>query len=129
DPDTGRRSADDGRRLGDLVLVVGEDVVDPAAVDIEAGPEVAQRHRRALEVPAREAIAPPRRAPLELTALPGALPEREVRRVTLVGLDLAAMTRPERVEGVAGEGAVVREGRDREVDVAVVADVGVAGLA
>ena len=49
DPDPGRRPADDRRGLGDLVLVVGEDVVDAAGVDVEprrrggAGPSPSTR--------------------------------------------------------------------------------------
>src|SRR4030095_15266430 len=61
-------------------------------------------------------------------AAPGRLPQREVGRVALVGLDLAAMAGPERVERVAGEAAVVGERRDVVVDVAIGADVGMAGV-
>ena len=128
DPDTRRRSADDRRRLGDLVLVMGEDVVDAAGVEVEARAEMAQRHRRALEVPAGEALAPARGRPLQLAALAGGLPEREVGRVALVGLDLAAMAGPQGVQRVPGQGTVVGERGDREVDVAGVAHVGVAGV-
>ena len=49
-------------RLRELVLVVREDEVEPAAVDLEHRPEQLLRHRRALDVPARPA-APPRRVP------------------------------------------------------------------
>src|SRR4029079_18387850 len=100
DPDTGRRSADDRRGLGDLVLVVGEHVVDAAGVDVEPRPEVLEGHRRALEVPAWAALAPGRRRALERAPRAGALPEREVGRVALVGLDVAAMAGPQRVERV-----------------------------
>ena len=68
------------------------------------GAEVPQGHRRALEVPAGEALAPARGRPLQLAALAGRLPEGEVRSVALVRLDLAAMARPERVERVARTG-------------------------
>src|SRR5207253_7547137 len=44
--------------LRDLVLVVREDVVDNARVQIEALAEVLRAHRRTLDVPAREARAP-----------------------------------------------------------------------
>ena len=53
--------------LGDLVLVVREDQVGAAAVDVEGLAEVAVRHGRALDVPARAARAP------------GALPRRLAR--------------------------------------------------
>ena len=117
DPVAHRRTARDRRRLGDLVLVVGEDVVDAAGVDLEARPEVAQGHRRALEVPAREAVAP-RARPAEDPALAGRLPEGEVGRVALVGLDLRSMARPQAVERVARQAAVVGERVDRVVEVA-----------
>jgi hypothetical protein len=45
-------------RLGDLVLVVRELQVDPAGVDVESLSQVLQAHRRALDVPAGEAVAP-----------------------------------------------------------------------
>ena len=38
DPEAGRDLAAERGRLGDLVLVVGEDVVHPAGVDVERGP-------------------------------------------------------------------------------------------
>ena len=44
--------------LRDLVLVVREDQVGAAAVDVERLAEVAVRHRRALDVPARAARSP-----------------------------------------------------------------------
>ena len=49
-------------RLGLLVLVVGEAQVDAAAVDVEGGAEVLAGHRRALDVPARDAPDPTARA-------------------------------------------------------------------
>src|SRR5438552_16177765 len=39
--------------LGELILVVRKDEVDPARVDVERRPEVPHRHRRALDVPTR----------------------------------------------------------------------------
>ena len=42
-----------GLGLRDLVLVVREDEVGAAAVDVEVEPEDLLRHRRALDVPAR----------------------------------------------------------------------------
>ena len=52
--------------LGGLVLVVGEDQVRAAAVDVEADPEQLLGHGRALDVPARAPWRPtasPRRCP------------------------------------------------------------------
>src|SRR5262245_63740842 len=47
------RRAEGRARLGDLVLVVREDEVDAAAVDIEGLTEMGVSHRRALDMPAR----------------------------------------------------------------------------
>ena len=91
EPRAHERLAGGGLGLGDLVLVVREDEVDAAGVDVEARPEVAHAHRRALDVPARPALAEGRR-PAGLARL-GALPEREVAHVVLVvlvGLDALA---------------------------------------
>ena len=48
----------EGLGLGDLVLVVREDQVDPAAVDVEGAAEILVRHGGALQVPAGPAAAP-----------------------------------------------------------------------
>src|SRR5262245_16042018 len=47
------RRAEGAARLRDLVLVVREDEVDAAAVNVEGLAEMGSRHRRALDVPAR----------------------------------------------------------------------------
>jgi hypothetical protein len=99
-PDVRRRPSDERRRLRDLVLVVGEHVVLAPGVDVESRPQVAEGHCRALEVPAREALAPAA-GPAEVPVRVGRLPEREVGWVTLVGLDLAPMPGPQVVQGVA----------------------------
>src|ERR1700751_4577116 len=84
-----------GARLRDLVLVVRELKVEPAAVDLEARPEVLLRHRRALDVPARPA-PPPRRVPPRVLARLVRLPEREIARILLqrVRLLLLHLVRP-----------------------------------
>ena len=128
DPQRGGDLAGQCRALGDLVLVVGEDVVDAAGVDVEARPEVAECHRRALDVPAGEALAPPSRRPAQQATLAGGLPEREVRGVALVGLDLAAMAGSQLVERVARQPAVAVECGDRVVDVARIGRVGKPGV-
>src|SRR5690606_16431061 len=61
-------------RLRDLVLVVREDQVRAAAVDIDRAAEVVRAHRGALDVPAR-APRSPRTRPARLAGL-GGLPER-----------------------------------------------------
>ena len=118
-----------GRRLalGDLVLVVREDQVDAAGVDVERRSEVGHAHRRAFDVPARPA-RPDRGLPGRLAGL-GALPQREVADVVLavlVGLD--PLPHPEPLGIEAGQPAVRRPRRDPEEDRAVVGPVGVAPL-
>src|SRR5690606_9329182 len=73
-----------GLGLRDLVLVVREDQVDAAAVDVERRPQILGGHRRALQVPAGAAGAP-RGRPGGLAGLL-ALPQREVARVALARL-------------------------------------------
>src|SRR6266542_2403197 len=100
-------------RLGDLVLVVREDEVGAAAVDVEGLAEVPGGHRRALQVPAR-AARPPRRLPLRLAGL-GALPQGEVQRVALAATLLA---RAHLVDLLPGQRAVLRVRPHVEPDVA-----------
>ena len=95
-----------GRRLRELVLVMREAQVEPAAVDVELGAEVAPTHRGALDVPARTARTP-RRLPGGVGRFVGlgALPQGEV-----AGIALAARIRVggrlHRVDLLMGQGAV-----------------------
>src|SRR5512147_495972 len=78
-------------RLRDLVLMVREDEVDAAAMDVEGLAEMLPRHGRAFDMPAgtprcRDAG---RRRPRRLAWL-RRLPQNEVHRVALVGRDLDA---------------------------------------
>ena len=103
------------QRLRALVLVVGEDEVEPPAVDPELRPELLRGHRGALDVPARATDAP-WRLPGRVLALLRRLPEREVAwillgRVRLLLLDLVGPLPRER--------AVRPEPLDPEVDVPV----------
>ena len=90
-PDAHEALAGRGLRLRDLVLVVGEDVVDAAAVDVEALTEQGHAHRGALDVPAR--VSPAEAGvPTDLVGT-HRLPEREVPDIFLgvvVGVDPAA---------------------------------------
>src|SRR5260370_30319398 len=80
--------------------MVWEHVVCATGVDVEPLAQKRHRHRRAFDVPAREARAP--RAGPELEAvLAGRLPQREVARVTLAGGDLAPWSGEQLVGGVA----------------------------
>ena len=67
--------------LGDLILVMREDQVGAASVDVEVLTQVLGCHGRALDVPTRAARAP-RRVPPRLARL-RRLPEGEVQRVVL----------------------------------------------
>src|SRR5690606_30787617 len=92
--------------------------------------EVAVRHRRALEVPARSA-PPVRGGPgrrRRLTRL-GRLPEREVERVALVrGRGRLVVARAEVLELLVGQLAVACPRADVEVHVARLAGVGVTAV-
>ena len=103
--------------LGDLVLVVREDQVDAAAVDVERLAQIAVRHRRALDVPAGPPGAP-RALPRRLARL-GALPEREVERAALLLADLDARARLQVVDALAPRACrSSAKPRHGEVDVA-----------
>src|SRR5919198_6071842 len=73
------RDAAVGLALRDLVLVVREDQVLSAAVDVDALAKHLEDHRRALDVPARPARAPGA-VPRGFAGF-GPLPEREVAGV------------------------------------------------
>ena len=102
-------------RLGELVLVVGEDEVEPAAVDLEGRPEELLGHRRALDVPAR-ATAPPRRLPPRVLVRLVRLPEREVARILLARVRLLLL---DLIGPLPGEPPVLGLPGDAEVDVAL----------
>src|SRR5438105_4089813 len=67
-------------RLGLLVLVVREDQIYASAMNVERRAEILGGHRRALQVPARAALAP-RGGPEGLTGF-CRLPQRKVAGVT-----------------------------------------------
>ena len=120
--------------LGLLVLVVGETQVDAAAVDVEGLAQVAARHGRALQVPARPAPTPGG-VPGGVGRLGGlgGLPQGEVTRVALVGLDVVielglVLGGGQVLQTLVGQGAVAGQGAHVVVDVAGLSDVGVAGV-
>ena len=115
-PVRGERLAAEALRLHQLVLVVGEDQVEAAAVDVEVPAEELHAHRRALDVPPRPP-RPPGALPRRLARL-GALPQREVARMMLQrrGLDPGAGQQLLRV--AVAELAVLGRLADVEVDVA-----------
>ncbi len=118
-------------RLRDLVLVVGEDEVDPATMDIdgadpEAFADLVEHHCRALQVPAWAAAAEGR-IPCRAHGLVfgrRTLPEREIPHVllgVLVGGHARAGLEIPLVQ--LGQATVVLEPRDRIVDRAVVTPI------
>src|SRR5690242_21531484 len=109
-----------GRRLGlgDLVLVMREDEVDAAGVDVERVSQQVDRHRRALEVPTG-APASPRRIPRgssRLVIRRRGFPEREVLRVLLGVIVLGDSRADSNLALVeSGQTTVLGESADREV--------------
>ena len=103
--------------LGDLILMMGEDVVDAAGVDVDTRPQVLGRHRRALDMPAGEAVTP-RAGPDQLPARLSRLPEGEVPLVPLERVGLHADSLLQAAADLAGQLAVLGEAVDGEVDVA-----------
>ncbi len=79
-----------GFGLGQLVLVMGELQVEPAAVDVEGCAQNLHAHGRAFDVPARPAETP-RAVPFRLARL-GAFPEGKVARIALFIADFDAST-------------------------------------
>ena len=114
--------------LGALVLVVREREVLPTTVEIEPFAQQIERHRRALDVPARTAPTP-RRVPGGLARL-GRLPEREVHRAALglVDVDPGTGRFAQLLERPVWERAVTLERLDREVHALARNLIGVPGL-
>ena len=102
-----------GTRLRDLVLVMREDQVHAAAMDVELGTEILVRHRDTLRMPARPAPAPGR-GPGRLTRL-GALPQGEVALVALTARHALALVHV--VDPVPGQRTVLGEAQHVEVHV------------
>ena len=111
------RRAVDAAGLGDLVLVVREDQVVAAPVDIDGHPQGGVDHRRALDMPAGPAGAPGA-VPHRLAGL-GRLPQHEVGGVTLVGGDLDPGAGDHVLHRPAGQLAVVGEAFDAEQHMAL----------
>jgi hypothetical protein len=98
-----------------------EDQVDAAAVDVEGGPEVSGRHRRALQVPARPAGAPG--GPPGRLARLRALPQGEITGVSLDRrrgpvLGVGVLGRAHVGQSLSGQRAVPGRGVHVEVHVA-----------
>src|SRR5262249_3001672 len=115
-----------GRRLGlrDLALVVREDQILAATMDVERRAEIFYGHRRALDVPAGTSFAP-RTGPRRLARF-GRLPEGKVARIAFALVDLDAGAPEQLVAVLPGQTTVGRKSRDLEIDVTV-DEVGDAG--
>src|SRR5579884_1843003 len=102
--------------LSDLVLVVREDEVEPAAMDIDGLAKMLLDHRRALDVPTG-APPGPRRIPAD-HAFFTRLPQHKVRGIALVRRDLDAGAGDHLLTITTGEHAIIGVARHREKDMA-----------
>ena len=96
------------RSLGYLALVVGEDEVQSATVDVEHLAEVLTTHGRTLAVPAGETVAPGRRPAHDVLRL-CLLPQGEVGLVMLLAdaVEVVARGVLDVLQGAAAEDAVL----------------------
>src|SRR5262245_66159920 len=105
-------------RLRDLVLVMWEDEIDAATVDVELFAEVPPGHRRALDVPAGPSLHLDAawRWPSGLAWL-GRLPQDEVHGIALVRRNVHAGACKEFIERAPRKTAVAFHRCDGEQDV------------
>ena len=102
--------------LGDFVLVMWKDEVEPAAVNVENVTEVAAGHSRAFDMPAGTAAAP-RAFPAGLV-VGGKLPQHEIAGVLLVGIHRHARARLLLVQRTLRKLPVIGHGASVEQDLA-----------
>src|SRR5581483_10290321 len=102
--------------LSNLILVVRENIVHAAGVNVEVRTKILHRHRAALDMPSRE-TTPPGALPGHLATLLGCLPEREVFRIVLLLVLALAHTIQHILKLVARELAIGGKPRDIKVDV------------
>src|SRR5258708_29546431 len=91
-----RRRAMRAPRLGNLILMMRENEIQAAAVNIEDVAKISGAHRRALDVPARASPAP-WAFPSRLIAR-RLLPQYEIERALLMCIDGNPRARPLLVE-------------------------------
>src|ERR1051325_8637811 len=104
--------------LRDLILMMREDEIDAAGVNVKRLAKVLHRHRRALDMPARTA-ATDRRIPRRFGFARWFFPEREVTRVfflVLVGVNSITRARDVAREVDLRELAVLGKRSDAIVD-------------
>ena len=104
-------------RLCDFILVVGENEVLTAAVNVNRVAEEAMNHCRALNVPTGSALAPGR-VPIGLAGL-CAFPKGEIHRLLFKLADIYSRTRFEVLQRLMRKLAVLGELFRAEVDIAV----------
>src|SRR5215831_13365210 len=92
--------------LGYLVLVMGENEVESAAVNVESLAEQSLAHGRAFDVPARTTPAP--RAGPSRQLGRAWLPQHEIRRILFVGRDIDPGSGDQFLAAMTREAAVVR---------------------
>src|SRR5258706_346343 len=95
--------------LGDLAGMVREDEIRPAPMDVDRRPEIANRHRATLDVPAGPPRSP-RTRPRRLAGLLR-LPEHEVQWIFLARIIriIAALVRRLQPGAIANVAAGIRE--------------------
>src|SRR5437660_3923829 len=112
DPEPDERLPGRAFRLCNLVFMVREDQIDPAAVYVEGFSQVFHRHRRALEMPTGPAFTK-RRWPPRFVPLFWLFPQHEVARISLfVFVDIHARARNISFELQSRPLAVTRESSD-----------------
>ncbi len=117
-PDAGEFAAGEGAAaLRQLVLVMREDQILAAAVDIEALAQIPPGHRTALDMPAWPPTAPGT-VPAGKVGR-GGLPQHEIAGVALVRRDIDARAGEQFVRAAAGQLAVIGIAGDGEQHVAL----------
>ena len=118
-PQLGERLTTRGERLGGLVLVVGEDQIRAATVDLEPEPEQSARAiaEHSMCQPGRPAA--PGGVPARVLARLVRLPEGEVERIALAIRSLDALALIHLIDVAMGYLAVFRVAAHRKVDVSV----------
>ena len=119
-------SVDAWIRLCDLILMMREDQITAAAVEVKRLTEILYGHRRALDVPARTSL-PPWAVPRRLARL-CRLPQSKVHRMMLRLVDLDARTCLHVVKTASAEASVRSKCLDAVVDVARLRNIGIAAL-
>ena len=126
DPNSGEAAAGEGAAgLRPLVLMVREEQVGAAGMDVEAGSQIAPGHRAALDMPTRPPAAPGAVPARQIRA--GGLPQHEIPGVALERGHVDPRAGQQLVRAAAGQAAVFGVAGDGEQHVPF-RRVGVAGV-